>query len=114
MSIPILYYHFDYVPLWRDHLSYAAYLMLVLSLIICYFFKDNFIRGVFLFLTLILAWYANRIEAISFLFIISLGVLFYCSNRLSNKWFRGLFFILALAASITALFIVYCRNLFDV
>ena len=103
--LSLFHYHFDYTPLWRDHLSFVAYCLLVLSLISCYVIKDFFLRGIFFLLSLLLGWYAYRLELILLPFILGLGFLFYYSYQARQKSWRGLSFLGALAASVALLFV---------
>jgi len=96
---------FSYDLLWLDRLSLATYAMFVITLLACYWFKHFFIRGVFFFVTLLMALYAGRLEWIALPGVLIMGGLFYYGLNGKRKIARGLCFGLAILCSLAVCFI---------
>lgn len=93
---------FSYYLLLGDRLSLATFVMFVITILSFYWFKHYFLRGVFVFVTLLLALYAMRLEWIAIPFVLTMGGLFYYGLNGKRKVLRGLCFTLAVACSLAA------------
>lgn len=103
LSVPTTFSQFDYSILLRDRLSLAAYILLITTFCACYVFKHYFIRGVFLFLALLLAMYAGRVDWIGLGLILAFASFFYMGLHSKRKMTRGVFLSITLMISLAML-----------
>lgn len=96
---------FTYYFLLVDRLSLATYVMFVITLLSFYWFKHHFLRSVFVFVTLLMALYAQRLEWIAIPGIIVMGGLFYYGLSGKRKIPRGVCFSLAILCALAVSFI---------
>lgn len=104
-SIPMTFSHFDYSILLRDRLSLAAFALLILTFCACYKFQHYFVRGVFLFLALLLAMYAGRVNWIGLGLIIAFGLIFYTALHARKSLWRNVFLVATLILSFTMILV---------
>lgn len=91
---------FSYDYLFLDRLALATYTMFVITIVSFYWFKHAFIRGVFVFILLLLALYAGRLEWFVIPGVILMGASFYYGLNGQRKAWRGICFSIALLFSI--------------
>ncbi|MGE3320002.1 MAG: lysostaphin resistance A-like protein [Candidatus Berkiella sp.] len=96
---------FTYYFLLVDRLSLATYVMFVITLLSFYWFKHYFLRGVFLFVTLLMALYAERLDWIAIPGVVVMGGLFYYGLNGKRKILRGLCFTLAVLSALAVSFL---------
>lgn len=91
---------FSYYILLTDRLATATYAMFAITLLSFYWFKHYFIRSVFVFILLLLALYAGRLEWFTIPGIVAMGGLFYYGLNGKRKVPRGICFLLALGLAL--------------
>lgn len=98
-------FYFDYALLLQNRLVFSAYFMLMLAIASCYFIRSLFLRGVMLFLALLLTLYAGRLSWIGIGFVLALGGVFYSAFKTNDKFWRRFFFFIALLAAFAMAFL---------
>lgn len=91
---------FSYFILLTDRLASTTYAMFVITLLSFYWLKHIFLRSVFVFILLLLALYAGRIEWFVIPGIVAMGALFYYGLNGKRKIPRGICFLLALGVAL--------------
>lgn len=91
---------FSYYILLTDRLACATYAMFAITLLSFYYFKHYFIRSVFVFILLLLALYAGRLEWFVIPGVVAMGGLFYYGLNGKRKILRGVCFLLALGSAL--------------
>lgn len=87
---------FNYHYLFQDRLALATYSMFVITIVSFYWFKHAFLRGVFVFILLLLALYAGRLEWMTIPGALLMGAAFYYGLNGHRKVWRGICFAIAL------------------
>lgn len=89
-------YQYNYAFLLHDKLTLAAFVMLTLAIASSYVVKSLFMRGIFLFLALLLALYAGRLDWVGLGIVLTMGGVFYSAFQITSKLWRRVFFFLVL------------------
>lgn len=89
-------YQYNYAFLLHDKLTLAAFVMLTLAIASSYVVKSLLMRGIFLFLALLFALYAGRLDWVGLGIVLAMGGIFYCAFQITSKLWRRVFFSLAL------------------